>query len=128
MLNITRLLSLASGAQVEPDPTDPTRPDHKKCKSGQQNLGGPGDNPTDPTGPTEKPILAKSQDTDTEKPFSLEPLAGRYWLDPVVNGFLPAYKTMMDRKECRGCPEACQRCRALMGDLENCLLGPWGEA
>lgn len=128
MLNIARLLTLASGAQVEPDPTDPTRPDHEKCKSGQQNLGGPWANPTDPTDPTKKTAVATIQDAGAETPLSFESLPGRFWLDPVDNGFLPDYKTMLDRKECRGCPQACQRCRALMADLETCQLGPGGEA
>jgi hypothetical protein len=56
MLNIARLLKLASGAQVEPDPTYPTRPDHEKHKSGQQNPGETRANPTDPTYPTKNTI------------------------------------------------------------------------
>lgn len=126
MLNIARLLSLASGAQVEPDPTDPTRPDHEKGPSGPGNLGGARVNPTDPTDPTEKTAVATIQDAGAETPLSFEPQPGQFWLDPVDNGFLPDYKTMQDRKECRGCPQACQRCRALMADLETCLLGPEG--
>jgi hypothetical protein len=70
MLNIDRLLKLASGAQVEPDPTDPTRPDHEKRKSGQQNLGGPGANPTDPTDPTKKTAVATTQGAGAETPPS----------------------------------------------------------
>ena len=124
-MNIDRLLKLASGAQVEPDPTDPTRPDHEKCKSGQQNLGGPWANPTDPTDPTKKTAVATIQDAGAETPLSFEPKPGRFWLDPVDNGFLPDYKTMQDRKECRGCPQACQRCRALMTS-GDCLLEPEG--
>ena len=126
MLNIARLLTLASGAQVEPDPTDPTRPDHEKCKSGQQNLSGSWLNPTDPTDPTEKSIHANTQDAGAEVPLSFDPLPGRYWLDPVENGFLPSSKTMTELSECRGYPDACQRCRLLMADLETCLLGPEG--
>lgn len=68
MLNIDRLLKLASGAQVEPDPTDPTRPDHEKRKSGQQNLGETRANPTDPTDPTEKTAVATKQDAGAERP------------------------------------------------------------
>lgn len=70
MLNIDRLLKLASGAQVEPDPTDPTRPDHEKRKSGQQSLGGPWVNPTDPTDPTKKTAVATIQDAGAETPLS----------------------------------------------------------
>lgn len=126
MLNITRLLTLANGDRPDPDPTDPTRPGHEKAPSGQQNLGGPWANPTDPTDPTKKTAVATIQDAGAERPLSFEPLPGRFWLDPVDNGFLSDYKTMLDRKECRGCPQACQRCRALMADMETCLLGPEG--
>ncbi|GAB1411201.1 hypothetical protein MASR1M90_23550 [Desulfovibrionales bacterium] len=128
MLNIDRLLKLASGAQVEPDPTDPTRPDHEKGKSGQQNLGGPWANPTDPTDPTKKTAVATIQDAGAETPLSFEPLPGQYWLDPVLNGFLPEYKHVASLSECRGYPRACMQCRALMADLETCLLGPEGGA
>ena len=128
MLNITRLLTLANGEGPEPDPTDPTRPDHEKGPSGRENLGGARVNPTDPTDPTEKTAVAEFQDAGAEVPLSFDPLPGRFWLDPVDNGFLPAYKTMLDRKECRGYPDACQGCRLLMADLETCLLGPEGGA
>ena len=126
MLNIARLLSLASGAQVEPDPTDPTRPDHEKCKSGQQNLGGPWANPTDPTDPTKKTAVATKQDAGAETPLSLEPKPGQFWLDPVLNGFLPDYKTMATLTECKGHPRACSKCRLCMVSGE-CLLGPRGD-
>lgn len=71
MLNITRLLSLANGDRPEPDPTDPTRPDHEKCTSGQENLGGARVNPTDPTDPTKKTAVATIQDAGAETPLSL---------------------------------------------------------
>lgn len=106
MLNIARLLSLASGAQVKPDPTDPTRPDHEKPKSGQQNLGGPGANPTDPTDPTEKTACAEQQDAGTERPWHC-PQQERKWL--VVPG-TPC-------SECQACGR--HRCFMLTEDAKG---------
>jgi cell division protein FtsX len=77
-------------------------------------------------GATCKAFSEKNGKTWAEVPLSFNPLPGRYWLDPVDNGFLPSSKTMTDLSECRGYPEACQRCRLLMADLETCLLGPEG--
>lgn len=90
------------------------------------NPGTAGPSPTCPTCPTLKQALHGSQDAGAEVPLSFNPLPGRYWLDPVDNGFLPSSKTMTELSECRGYPDACQRCRLLMADLETCLLGPEG--
>ncbi len=68
----------------------------------------------------------ENENQGAEVPFSLEPLPGRYWLDPVLNGFVPAYKHLASLTECRGYTQACMRCRALMADLETCMLGPEG--
>lgn len=104
----------------------PTCPTYENEVGQPVSPGMAGVSPTCPTCPTKKQALHKSQDAGAETPLSFEPLPGRYWLDPVDNGFLPDYKTMLDRKECRGCPQACQRCRALMADLETCMLEPEG--
>ena len=77
-------------------------------------------------GATCKAFSEKNGDSEAERPFSMEPLPGRFWLDPIDNGFMVSAKTMADLSECRGYPEACQRCRALMADLETCLLEPEG--
>ncbi|NCC04982.1 MAG: hypothetical protein EOM37_13295 [Proteobacteria bacterium] len=123
MLNIDFLLSKVDEAR----PTLPTSQTGENKSRSAVKQGMATVNPTLPTRPTEKTIVAKSNEGGAERPFSLEPLPGRYWLDPVDNGFMPSAKTMADLSECRGYPEACQRCRALMADLESCLLAPEGQ-
>jgi len=73
-------------------------------------------------GATCKAFSEKNGEAGAERPFSMEPLPGRFWLDPIDNGFMVSAKTMADLSECRGYPQACRRCRSLMvsGD---CLLG-----
>lgn len=73
-------------------------------------------------GATCKAFSEKNGKTWAEVPLSFTPLPGRYWLDPIDNGFMPSANTMTDLSECRGHPQACQRCRLLMADLETCLL------
>lgn len=123
MLNIDILLSKVGEAR----PTLPTSQTGENKSRSAVKQGMATVSPTLPTRPTEKTIVAKSNEGGSETPFSLEPLPGRFWLDPVDNGFLPDYKTMQDLSECKGHPQACQRCRALMADLETCLLGPEGQ-
>ncbi len=60
-------------------------------------------------------------------PLSFDPLPGQFWLDPVLNGFMPNYKVMAGLSECRGYPQACPRCRLLMVSGE-CLFGPGCDA
>lgn len=126
MLNIARLLS-----KVDSVPTDhrATFPTWATCENISRSAVNPRlarVRPTCPTWATEKTIHANTQDAGAEVPLSFDPLPGRYWLDPVENGFLPSSKTMTELSECRGYPDACQRCRLLMADLETCLLGPEG--
>lgn len=104
----------------------PTCPTYENEVGQPVSLGMAGVSPTCPTCPTEKQQLHTNMDAGAETPLSFEPLPGQYWLDPVLNGFLPEYKTMADLSECRGYPRACMQCRALMADLETCLLGPEG--
>lgn len=77
-------------------------------------------------GATCKVFSEKNGDAGAEVPFSMKPLPGRFWLDPIDNGFMPSVKTMQDLSECRGYPKACQRCRSLMTS-GDCLLGPGGD-
>lgn len=49
------------------------------------------------------------------------------FIDPVEVGYMPSFKAMASRSECRGYPTACPRCRLLMADLKTCLLGPEAE-
>lgn len=77
-------------------------------------------------GVTCKAFLENYVDAGAEVPLSFNSLLGRYWLDPVDNGFLSSPKTMSDLSECRGYPQACLRCRALMADMQTCLLGANG--
>ncbi len=79
-------------------------------------------------GATCKAFSEKNGEAGAEVPFSLKPLSNRYWLDPIDNGFMPSVKTMQNLSECRGYPKACQRCRALMADMQTCMLGPVGDA
>ena len=77
-------------------------------------------------GVTSGPFPEKNEIHGAERPFSLEPLPGRFWLDPIDNGFMPSAKTMTELSECKGYPRACLKCRLLMADMETCLLGPEG--
>lgn len=62
MLIAERLLEMASGKHGEKRP-DPTRPDHEKCRSGQQNPGETRANPTDPTDPTKNSTMQQIPDS-----------------------------------------------------------------
>ena len=126
MLNIARLLFKTDSVPTYHRPTLPTRPTCENISRSAANPRLARANPTLPTRPTEKTTHAKTPDAGAEAPLSFDPLPGRYWLDPVENGFLPSSKTMTELSECRGYPDACQRCRLLMADLETCLLGPEG--
>ena len=128
MLNIARLLSKTDSVPTDHRATFPGWATLKNTSRTAVNPRLARASPTCPTCPTEKTIHAKTQDAGAEVPLSFNPLPGRYWLDPVENGFLPSSKTMTELSECRGYPDACQRCRLLMADLETCLLGPEGGA
>lgn len=77
-------------------------------------------------GATCKAFSEKNGDAGAEVPFSLKPLPGHHFIDPIDHHYLPSAKTMKDLSECRGYPKACQRCRSLMTS-GDCLLGPGGD-
>lgn len=106
----------------------PTCPTYENEVGQPVSPGMAGVSPTCPTCPTKKQALHESQDAGVETPISLEPLPGRYFIDPIEHHYLVSAKTMQDLSECRGYPKACQRCRALMADMQACLLGPGSDA
>ena len=95
----------------------------KVVQAGNQGMTGP--SPTWTTWTTEKQGMQGETD-GAERPLPFEPLPGQFWLDPVLNGFLPDYKTMATLTECKGHPRACSKCRLCMVSGE-CLLGPRGD-
>lgn len=123
MLDLDRLLV---GMKEQCQPDQPDQPDNGKYKSGRENIDRTTVDPTNPTNPTEKQRHAETQPERAARPLSLEPLPGRYFIDPVEHGYLASAKTMTALSECKGYPTACPRCRLLMDDERTCLLGPEG--
>lgn len=129
MLSVAHLLDQQGQCPTFADgaPLLPHCPTFENGSGAGLNQGMTGPSPTCPTCPTKKQAVREKLETGSETPISIEPLPGRYFIDPIEHHYLVSVKTMQNLSECRGYPQACQRCRALMADMQTCLLGPGGD-